>query len=225
MTRALLRTRVSGAIGLNNISGSEEQQLIDGWLDEGAEQLLLETRIQIDIAELPLTAGSSDYDLPSDVLLLHRVLLREENGTETPLLPMDADEILERRRFTPSGSGPVYYTLQGATLVMVYPAALAGQSLVVYFVPKPAAWAGANDSPAEVPGWAHPAIEVYAKWKAAEYDDKTTAQTAEDYAKQWEDWVRKVRSRMTRARGPLAPARPGRRRRIPVSPGVDWFPR
>lgn len=226
LTRATLRSRISGAIGLSNTDGSAEQALIDGWLDEAVEQFLLDTKCTVDTANLGLTAGEGDYTLPATVLAIKNIWIITADGTRVNLEPAPTGEILERRRFQTNGLFPTVFSLEGYDFLRIEPAA-GSDSDTLYFdyIPAPADWSGATDTPSFVPSWGHPAIEEYAKWKAADWDDDTSSQIGERYQKGYDDMVKRAKMRINKMSGKWGPARPGGRsrmlNRIPTSPGVD----
>lgn len=225
LTRADLRSRVAGAIGLSNVAGSSEQALIDSWLDEAVEQYLIETKCAIDTASLVLTADVGDYTLPSSVLALRNIWIVTAGGTRVNLEPVSTGEILERRRYASTGMFPMVFSLEGFDFLRISPNASAGDTLYWDYVPAPTSWnsgTATNDVPPFIPTWAHPAIEAYAKWKAADWDDDLSSQVGQAYHQDWEVELKKARSRINRLSGKWGPARPGRRRNaVPTSPGVD----
>ena len=228
LTLATLRSRVGGAIGLSTAAGTE-RDLIDGWLNEAIEQFLIETKCKVQEAVMNLTASEDDYTLPVQVLAFKRLWIVPDGGASTvDLAPAEIDEIRDRRRYASTGSVPAVYRLEGTDLLMIAPAAQANTDVLhMLYVPVPSLMTAVNDTPLSVggiPSWGHPAIEEYAKWKAADWDDDTSSQIGERYQKGWDDQVKKARSRLNRLSGGWSPARPGGRRRrlrVPTSPGVD----
>lgn len=224
LTLATLRSRVSGAIGLSNVTGSSEQALIDGWLNEAVEQYLIETKCKVCDASLALTADEPNYTLPVSVLALQYAWIVPASGEPLVVLErMSTLDILNRRRYNTTGSWTTVYDLQGANLLLLDPAPAAGDVLHFYYIPAPTDMTATTDSPSDsgIPSNAHPAIEEYAKWKAADWDDDTSSQVGETYKKGWEEWIKKGRMRQNRMGGKWGPVRAGRRRQIPTSPGVD----
>ena len=73
MNLTTFRARISGAVGLDNTAGGEEQVLIDGWVNEGVEQFLLDTGAKVALATITTTAGEGDYDLPSEILRVRKI--------------------------------------------------------------------------------------------------------------------------------------------------------
>lgn len=224
LTRATLRSRVSGAIGLSNVTGNPEQVLIDGWLDEAVEQFLIETKCTVDTASLNLTAGVGDYVLPSSVLALKRLWIVPSNGQEQDLEPESTTEVRRVRRYD-SASNPRIYSLEGSEFLLIAPVAVSSSDQLHWdYVPAPTAWPNPADTPPFIPSWAHPELEEYAKWKAADWDDDTSSEVGQAYLKGWELGIRKSRGRLNRLSGKLSPARAGgsrRRRRVPTRPGID----
>lgn len=228
LTRADLRSRVGGAIGLDTTTGSDELALIDSWLDEAVEQFLIETKCAIDTSQMNLTADEGDYTVPSSVLAFKRVWVVTSDGTDVPLEQVSSDEILNRRRYSSTGMWPSAFALEGYDFLRIDPPAGSSSDVLhMDYVPAPTSWNSgtpANDMPPFIPSWGHPALEEYAKWKAADWDDDTSSQIGLSYQKNWEAEIKKARMRLNKLAGGWAPARVGsrsRRRTIPTSPGVD----
>jgi len=225
LSRALLRQRVSGAIGLSNTAGGTEQLLIDGWLEEAVEQFLIDTKCSIDTASMSLTAGIGDYALPASALAIQHLWIVAADGTITILDPTSTQDILERRRFGATGYGPQVYAVEGYDFLRIQPVAQSSSDVLHFdYVPAPGAWVSPTTlTPPFVPSWGHPAIEEYAKWKAADWDDDTSSKIGERYQQGYQVEVKKARMRLTRMAGKWGPARIGKssRRNIPARPGVD----
>jgi hypothetical protein len=218
-----LRSRVAGTIGLDNTAASAEQVLVDGWVNEGRDQILVRARLRVERADLALTADTTAYELSASILDIIRVVL---NGDwEHPLPRMGTDEILERESFT--ASTVVGYSLQGTNYLMVAGTPSTGDSLDMLYVPAVTDMSSGAHDPSSatyggIPKLLHPAIEAYAKWKAADYDDDTSSQQGQVYRQEWQAWLVEARNYRIRMGGPLARKR-ARVGRLVVaqSPGVD----
>lgn len=223
LTRTQLRARVGGAIGLSTTAGSSELALIDSWLDEAVEQFLLDTKCTIDTAVLDLTAGIGDYTLPTTALAIQNLWVVSASGTTQILQPVSTSEILTRRRYAAVGSYPMVYSLEGYEFLRIDPvAASSSDDLHFDYVPAPGDWSAAGNSPTYVPSWGHPAIEEYAKWRAADWDDDTSSKIGETYQVNYDRMVKTARKRLNMLAGKWGPAKAGRRRAaVPTSPGVD----
>jgi hypothetical protein len=228
LTRADLRSRVGGAIGLSTAAGSSELALIDGWLDEAVEQFLINTKCSVDTSQMNLTADEGDYTVPTSVLAFKRLWIVTADGTNVTLEQVSTDEIIDRRRYQTAGSWPSVFALEGYDFLRIDPAAASSSDVLhMDYIPAPTSWNSgtpASDTPPFVPSWGHPALEEYAKWKAADWDDDTSSQIGMMYQKNWEQMLKDARRQLNKLAGGWAPARVGgrtRRRTVPTSPGVD----
>ena len=125
-------------------------------------------------------------------------------------------------------SWPSVFALEGYDFLRIDPAAASSSDVLhMDYIPAPTSWNSgtpASDTPPFVPSWGHPALEEYAKWKAADWDDDTSSQIGMMYQKNWEQMLKDARRRLNKMAGGWAPARVGgrtRRRTVPTSPGVD----
>lgn len=220
MNLTTFRARVAGSIGLDNTAGSEEQALIDGWVNEGVEQFLLDTGMKVALGTITTTAGEGDYDLPEEVLALRKVWI--DDTPDWILEPVSEDDILWFRRA--EGIPLRYYSIAGANLLQLAGIPDDASTINITYVPRPVTLVNGSDEPTEIPAEYHPVPEAYAKWKAADYDDDTSSEVGRRYFEEYAMGVKKAVSRMNRRGGRmLSPVRPGRRRprRWGVSNGID----
>lgn len=220
MNLTTFRARVAGSIGLDNNAGSEEQALIDGWVNEGIEQFLLDTGMKVALGTITTTAGEGDYDLPDEVLALRKVWI--DDTPDWILEPVSEDDILWFRRA--EGIPLRYYSIAGANLLQLAGIPDSASTINITYVPRPVTLVNGSDEPTEIPAEYHPVPEAYAKWKAADYDDDTSSEVGRRYFEEYAMGVKKAVSRMNRRGGRmLSPVRPGRRRprRWGVSNGTD----
>lgn len=195
--------------------------MIDSWVQEGVAEILARTHCQVSIATLALTSGTKDYTLPTQVMAIEE-LFNTSGGTDYQLQRAPLEEMIRLRRAV--GSTPSrYYTLIGFDSLLLYPTPGTGETLTIYYVPRPATLA-AGDSPTDIPAEWHKAIEVYALWQGADYDDDQSSAQGERYHQQYEAYIREIKKAMRRMGGKrIAPAVPGRRRSLllPSSPSQD----
>lgn len=220
MNLTTFRARVAGSIGLDNNAGSEEQALIDGWVNEAIEQFLLDTGMKVALGTITTTAGEGDYDLPDEVLALRKVWI--DDTPDWILEPVSEDDILWFRRA--EGIPLRYYSIAGANLLQLAGIPDDASTINITYVPRPVTLVNGSDEPTEIPAEYHPVPEAYAKWKAADYDDDTSSEVGRRYFEEYAMGVKKAVSRMNRRGGRmLSPVRPGRRRprRWGVSNGID----
>ena len=228
-TLASFRTTVSSIIGLDNTAASAEQQLIDGWVNEGVVQVLRRTRLKITIATLDLTAGAKDYELPPAIMFITEII----DERNQPLERVTIAEINEWRRAAGStavaGTTTYSYALNGANMFMIYPTPSSStDTLTYYYVPRPTALALATDDPASatlggIPAEYHRAVELYALWRAADYADDASSQQGDRYQRDFTGEIAQIRRDLQHKAGRrLAPASlVPRGARVPRDPSVS----
>jgi hypothetical protein len=228
---ATFRSRVSGAIGLDNSSGSTEQGLIDGWVNEAVEQFLVETKAHWRTSSLAVTAGSGDYILDTNILAFKDFYYVPNSGNPNrQMRAVDTEEITRLRQLvTTTGVDPYLYAIQGANILMLYPNPQSSSDTVHFlYVPRPGSTLSATgDTPSAtayggIPAEFHPTLEAYAKWKAADYADDKSSQYGMTYMQEWANGLAKAKEHMIKKGGVrTGRAKIGFRKMWPNSPGVD----
>lgn len=233
MNLSTFRSRVSGAIGLSNASGSSEQSLIDGWINEGIVDFLRRTKCHKKLLSMNLTASEWRYTLDTDILSFEKAWLDSTNSLQDRLLqPIDSAEIFRMRAFeNPVGSGPMYYSLEGAHLLLLHPVpASSADTFNAVYVPRPAALAVTADTPSAtanggIPEEFHQFIEAYAKWKAGDYADDSSSGNGQVYMQEYMAGVVEATKATQLKAGVrlsgIVPGRYPRRGLTPVTPGTD----
>jgi hypothetical protein len=219
-TLATLRRSVQQKIGLDTTSSGTEETLVDAWINEGIVDVLLRTRCHVNCADLTLAANTWKYNLSDSILAINDVSCTSATTGESRVLTRTTPErILSMRQGSPSTSPLVtYYALNGSDLLMIYPTPSSADTLEVYYVPRPSAMSGtANDPSAEtygkIPTEYHKAIEYYALWQAADYDDDSSSQTGEYYRVLYEQYLVRIKRQAERRGGRyMGAATIGRRR-------------
>lgn len=225
------RSRVARVTGMST-SDSGDTTLIDSWVNEGVVQFLKDTKINQATAALSVTAASGDYTLDTDILAFTDMWYEPSNGDQSvTLVPVDSSDIAEMRlRSAETDATTRYYALQGAHLLMLYPAPqTTGDLLHFIYTPRPAAMSATSQSPSDaakgnVPAEYHDVIEAYAKWKAAEAEEHKPSNYGLSFQAEYAKGVAKARSDMNRKAGIFKARKVGgkrRGRRFPVTPGTD----
>lgn len=224
MNLTTFRSRITSELGLDNTNAGTEQGLVDGWVNEGVLQFLLETGCKVTTATMDLTANDEDYALPTaSILQVKSIIVTTQAGNKIPLEAVDNDLIDWLRISSVGGTDPIYYALSGTDLLRVFPKPTSADTLTVRYVPVPATLSSGSDTPSEIPAQYHPAVEAYAKWKAAVWDDDASSMFGSSYQGEWEMWLSKARKNLNKQRGPWGPVRPRRQRRnFPIQRGVDY---
>lgn len=231
MNLATFRSRISGTVGAANTG--TEQALIDGWVNEGVVDFLRRTKVHKKLLQMALTAGTSDYTLDTDILSFEKAWVDSASSSyqDRLLEPVDYAEIVRMRTVqSPVGIGPLYYSLEGAHLLLLHPAPISSDdTLRAVYVPRPAALSVSSDSPSStanggIPEEFHQFIEAYAKWKAADFVDDQSSQQGQTYLQEYlAGVVEAKRALTTKAGNRLSGAKWGRypRRPLPITPGTD----
>lgn len=218
-TLAQFRTRVSAKLGLDNTSGSNEQSLIDSWVNEGIVDILMETQVYVVEATSNLTAGQSDYTLDTNTLII-KDLFVTSNSVQYTLEKVSPDYIIQLRAATSIPTGPArFYAINGANNLMIYPTPQAGDVLTFWYVPRPTALQNIGDDPSStslggIPTEWHKAIELWALWQGGDYVDDDSSQQGERYRNEYELWLKRVKKERSYKGGRrLGAVIPGRRKR------------
>lgn len=95
-------------------------------------------------------------------------------------------ELLSRRLVGKSSSPVLYYALTGANMLQFSPTPNTTDTLNIFYVPAPAALSASSDDPSTaskggVPLQLHEAIEFYACFKGASYDDDQSSSQGQRY--------------------------------------------
>lgn len=210
MNLATFRSRVSGAVGIDNTDGSTEQGLMDGWVNESVVQFLTRVKANSRMAALSLTAEQSDYVLDTDVLSMRAAWIDPADGQqELPLRQVTPEDIIAYQRYRGVDPDPSarMFALDGANHLMLYPAPGSDSDVLhILYVPRPTSMALSADSPAAtanggVPEEFHPLLENYVKWKAAEYANNGPSQLGQMWKAEWEAGLVQARIAITKKAG------------------------
>lgn len=231
------RVSVSTEIGLDNsvtaAPWSAEQTLIDGYVNRGVVDLLRKTRCNIDIDPMILTAGDGDYNISQAVMeIVELDLLPASGGLYPRPQRVGLAEILNRRKLMPMAAvAPQIYSFSGSNLISFYPVPSGSDTAMLYYVPRPQPLVNLTDHPDDpnyggIPVEFHDAIEYYAQWRAASYDDSADAV---NYYKMYQSRFREIRREVGRTGGQTMPrmrihSRVGRHsKNFGFMPGIDAY--
>jgi hypothetical protein len=204
-----------------------EQGRIDGWVNDAILDILRKTRCYVRADTMTMTANEKDYDLSSLVLVIMEM---ELTGNYAAFDRVSGDELRRLRRSSVATDTTTYkYALEGANLVMVYPTPSSAVSIDIYYVPRPTALSAPADDPSAptfggVPAEFHEGIELYAMWKAADFDDDQTSAQGQRYKEAYDKYVKDMRSELRgKVRGPAPRAVVNARRaRLPRRNDQDF---
>lgn len=219
-TLADLRLVVQLKLGLDQTSDSDEEVLLDSWINAGVIDLLLRAKVNVNPGTMTTTTNEGDYTLTQDALAIEDLTYSDAStGLTRTLTRVTAADILRFRSATPAaGTNTRYYAFTGNDLFMFYPTPESADTITVYYVPRPTPMTvGSHDPSTEtygnIPAEYHKAIELYALAEAAEFTDHQPSQYGALYRQQYEQKLVEVK-RAQRHKGgrSLGPAIIGKRR-------------
>lgn len=197
-TLADLRLRVSSKIGLNNTAGSDEQLLIDSWVNEGILDMVIRGKMLAANTTFVLTPGTGDYSLASISTSIIGIteITGQSSGVIRVLERVDVEELLRMRIASVAATITRFYALQGNDTLMVFPTPqVSGDSLIIYYVSRPTLLATGTDT-LPIPDEYHKAVEYYALAQAADYDNDAASQGGMKYLQFYEQELRKFKKAM-----------------------------
>lgn len=220
MNRGQLITRVQAKTGVST-DDAAELQLLQDWAQDAVIEVLLETHCYIQIGDVTLTSGTSEYRIDANILAI-------DNGRgSTPAgiglyEIVDIDSMIEYQSLNPVTQGWKKKIAFSNDLMIVVPTPAAGETLRFFHVPRPTNMSSDSHDPANVTYGGinteyHRALEYYMVWQATEYNDKgggfyrgrafAAGSTMHD---QFRDECKLIRKRIRhKAHRGLAPARIG----------------
>ena len=225
-TLANLRTRVSAKLGLDTTAGGTDETLLDSWANEAVLDVLLKTGVYRSSATMTLTANTKDYTLPSEILAVDELYITGSNG-DRPLTRASTQDLLYMRRATSTSGDVMFYAVNGANLLMVYPTPTAADTLTVYYTPRPTAMSSGAHDPSSttyggIPAEHHKAIEYYCLWQGGDYLDDQSSSQGQRYLDLYEKELAKIRRAVRRKGGKrLGRATVGRRPVFVTHPSQD----
>src|SRR3990172_3049227 len=233
-TLADLRNVVARKIGLDNAASSTDQALIDEWVNQGVLEVLLRTHCTIEQATMDTTASTWLYQLPTSILHMKDLWREDAAGAVFPAVHDSYLEILNLHYATTAAadSNVIHYAVVGSNLLAIWPTASTVYTIKLLYVPRPTALSAAGDDPSSetlgrVPTEFHKAIEYYALWQAADYDDDASSDQGERYRAHFNDFVQAYARPAIHKKGGgrLSPAllNPPRKERLPRDPSASTW--
>lgn len=206
MIRGRQIARVGQALGMTyDVAGSDELILLQEWYNEGIVDVLQMVHCYVDIGDMPLQVGVTNYRTDASILaVLDDKITSQSQGFEFQVVPLK--EVLESNLSNYATNSTVSRVAFEGTLMIVSPAPTYADTIQFYYVPMPTQVAAdgttANDTidPSNatyggIPTQFHLAIEYYMLWRGAEYDDKKAPMTAKDYRQAYESLCGTYRKR------------------------------
>lgn len=191
-TLGTIRNVVSRKIGLNNTAGSSDQIMVDEWVNQAVEHILLRTHCRVLCSSMETTANIWKYELPAAILAIKDVWTTSTDQYG-PLERWDPDTLLTYRQSNPQGANSLRYAVMGSNLLLLYPTPTEAFEIDVFYVPKPGTATSETDNFSTnsfgIPTEFHKAIELFTLWQAADFVDDQSSQRGESYRAQFEDFL------------------------------------
>ncbi len=231
MNLGTIRTNVASVLGLDN-SVAGDQTLIDQWANEAVVDILMQTDVYVNCANVTLTSGTDEYDLASTILKIRYAYLDPVTGSNRLMERKSPFEIIDMRiRTSNNTGGPYCYAVQGDNRLMLYPTPAAADVMRLWYVPKPSAsMNGPNDDPSSnslggIPTQYHDLIVDYALWRGADHEDDADSQGGERYAQRYALGIKEVLRNLQRKGGVRQPQAIRARSRTRGLSSSDVYPR
>lgn len=207
MNRGQLIFECSRALGLDDTVGGDELTLMQTWANRGVVDVLLRTFCYVDLGDMALIAGTTDYRIDASILKIQNMHITStvSGADQSPITIVDMQTVDEYLDSNPATSDPTMVAFYG-TLMRVAPVPSGANTLRFYYVPKPTLMtADANDPSTAtyggIPEEYHEAILYYMLWKGSEYDDKQAALDPGKYRQAYEGLLADARSSLRRKSG------------------------
>jgi hypothetical protein len=228
MNLATFRSRAARVSGMST-TDSGDLALIDGWANDAVVQFLRQTKLNVALASMAVTADQGNYTLDSDILAMQALWYAPADSQSAIMTPLAPETLIQRRLFeTGENTPPRYYALAGANTLMLWPSPTAStETLHILYVPRPAALSVTSDAPSatangNIPEEYHTILESYVKWKACEAEEHRPSESGASFRQEWEQGIAQVRGEVKKKAGVQIPSViVGRPRYVPQSPGVD----
>lgn len=188
-------------------------------LNEGVREVLSRTHCYVKSASISISANDFEYELKDALTDDPLAILNVITSDTKPCERISPEELHEYRRASPAMSSAYtfFYAVDGANLLLLYPTPQAASTLTVYYVAKPTEMSSAAHDPSDVtygniPVQWHDAIEYWALFRMAGYDDDASSQMGMAYRGLFDNRIREIRRELRNLGGrKLSRARVGRR--------------
>lgn len=213
-TLAQFRNIVAETLKLDN-STSGDQGLIDEWVNDAVNDLLVRGQVKHSTGTMSLSSGVRDYTLDTSIYGIVK-MYNSTTSSNYQMTRVDEAEMLDLRIHGAGAAPALYYATGGANLLLVHPTPGMGETIQMIYVPAPTALSVSSDTPSEVPAEWHDAIKLYALAKAAEYMQHRPSQYGMTWWGQYEKRLREIRKAKSLKGGSrLGPARLASSRPVP----------
>jgi hypothetical protein len=207
-TLAQFRSTISAVIGTDSTAAGTEEGLIDKWVNDAVLNFLLQTHCNVNKGTVTLTAGQNDYDIGSAIMAIQDVAYQAAAATGPSRFSRTTPENINRMREATGSVASVvsYYALNGNSMMMLFPTPTAADVVTFYYVPRPTSMTSGSHDPSNetyggIPAEYHEALEFYAMWKAADYDDDASSKMGMVYRQYYDDKVKEFKRDIRRKGG------------------------
>ena len=202
-TFSVLKSNVSKELGLDETASGDEDVLLGRRLNQAVREFLIDTRIYVTTTTFTVGSENGTIDLQSgthmgsdtNILAIDQFV----DSNNVPFERVSVSEIDELRRASSTGSaGQRKYALAGANLLLIWPTPTPGDAYTIRYVPRPTEMSSAANDPSSVtyggiPAEYHEALEFWAMWRMASYDDDTSSAQGDRYLGQYQLVVNRAR--------------------------------
>lgn len=235
MTRGRFVGRVSSKLGLDSTVGSDELILQQEWFNEAIIDVLLKTHCYVEIGDMALTPGVTDYRTDAAILAVLNDRITS-NSQQFLFNVVTMAELIERNSFNSATASTVAAVAFEGNMMLVSPAPTTADVIRYYYIPRPTqvaadgTTAGDAADPSSstyggIPSEYSLAIEYYMLWQGAEYDDKEHALSPKDYRDIYDGLCKDYRKRHRQKAGRgLRPARVGYPNTLRTGRRNDQYP-
>lgn len=206
MNLGQLRTAIAEELGMN---ATDDLIKINRWINDAIRDISFETAINVDKASMTLTSGTADYTFSTSILRTLKVYgTVDADGHELERLTLD--DLISRQQIDTAVSSPAkYYAVRGRS-IFLYPTPGSNETLKLVYVPRPTELSADADDPSTIsfggiPVEHHYAIECYALWRAAKFDDDLSSQIGQNYLLDYQRELSKIRRNLRRNGGDRNP--------------------
>jgi hypothetical protein len=213
MTKGDLIFECSRALGLDDTAGSDELILMQMWASRGVIDVLVRTKCYVELGDMTLTAGQTDYRIDTSILAIENVHITSaiDTSQKSSILLTDMQTVDEYLNSNPASSDPTMVAFY-ETLMRVAPTPSGANVIRFYYVPMPTSMGtdGTKGSDTNDPSTAtyggvpveyHEAILYFMLWKGSEYDDKQAALNPKEYRRGYEGLIADIRKQGRRKSG------------------------
>jgi len=188
MTRGILLQRIARKTSLDGDAGTEDHDLIAALLNEAVIEVLLRTHIFVQLVDVPLQAGISQYRLDPSILAIDNTRGTTPAGQGTPEFISTA-EMIARQSTNVQNAGWRRALAYEGNLLMVNPTPDTSESLRFWATLKPTPMDSDDDDPSNATFGGipepHRALEYYCLWQLAEDVEKTVPMGPAQYFQQF----------------------------------------